>query len=215
MTAPASLARIELVTVDGCVLAADRYAPADPASVRGAAVVAHPHPLYGGDRHNPVVDAIFRRLPDVGIATVRFDFRGVGASTGVHGDGITERLDVESALDHLRAEYPDVPLFVVGYSFGSIVGLRVTESAGVAAWVAVAPPLGRMPPDAGVAESERPKLLVVAGHDQFTSEADVRALTEEWRATTIEVLPSADHFLAGHTARVAQLTADFLAPFTI
>lgn len=210
-----SLSPVVLHTSDGCRLLGDVYTPDSADSLRGLAVVLHPHPLYGGDRHNPVVDAVFRELPEHGIGALRFDFRGVGGSSGSHGDGIDERLDVGAALNHLEESFPGLPVFVVGYSFGSMVGLSV-DWEDVRGWVAIAPPFalaqGALGDDvARTGASTKPKLLIVAGHDQFTPEEQVRAATAEWVNTTIELLPSADHFLMGHTARVATLTAEFLS----
>ena len=88
-----------LRTADGVTLEARIGMP--PAQ-RGGVALCHPHPLYGGDMDNPVVVRAAEVARDLGLATVRFNFRGVGQSTGEHGKGVAERLDVEAALDHLR-----------------------------------------------------------------------------------------------------------------
>ena len=86
---------VTLETTDGLALVADLALPdRDPWA---GVVLAHPHPLYGGDRHSPVVAAAFAALADAGVAVLRFDFRGVGRSGGTHGGGIDERLDVAAA----------------------------------------------------------------------------------------------------------------------
>ena len=121
MLADMSVISLMLATSDGCSLDGDLSVPDGP--VRAAAVICHPHPLYGGDRHNNVVDALFRALPPVGVAALRFDFRGVGRSTGKHGLGVDEGLDLVAALDELSSRWPALPLIAAGYSFGSMVAL--------------------------------------------------------------------------------------------
>ena len=85
----------------------------------GAVVLAHPHPLYGGTLHNPVVFRADRELNRAGLTTLRFNFRGVEGSDGFHDDGRGEIGDVAAAALWLRALVPGKPLILVGYSFGS------------------------------------------------------------------------------------------------
>ena len=130
---------VTFTTADGCTLVGDLTIPSGV--VHAAAVVCHPHPLYGGDRRNSVVDALFRALPEAGMAAVRFDFRGVGQSTGVHGEGAAEAADVAAAIDLLSGRCGTaVPMYLTGYSFGAAVALGVLD-ARVAGWVGVAAPL--------------------------------------------------------------------------
>lgn len=103
-----------------------------------AAVVCHPHPLFGGSMHNKVVFAAARALAQAGLPVVRFNFRGVGLSEGEHDGGRGERADLAAVLDHLERLYPGAPLVVAGYSFGAWVGLssgcsdpRVTSLIGI------------------------------------------------------------------------------------
>src|SRR5690349_19464181 len=90
---------------------------------RLAAVVAHPHPLYGGTMHNKVVYATARRLEAHGAAVLRFNFRGAGASEGEHDQGRGERRDMAAALAEVRGRFPRLLLVAAGYSFGSYVAL--------------------------------------------------------------------------------------------
>ena len=90
-----------------------------------AAVVCHPHPLFGGTMHNKVVYQTAKTLHRFGLPVLRFNFRGVGSSEGSHDQGEGEREDVSAALDFLAGEYPGAPLLLAGFSFGSWVGLRV------------------------------------------------------------------------------------------
>ena len=192
---------LALRTDDGETLDADLALPRDPVA---AAMIAHPHPLMGGDRRNPVVDAMFSALASAGVAVVRFDFRGVGRSTGTHDQGRAERLDVRAALDAAAAQAPGVPLWSTGYSFGADVALSVDRS-GLAGWIGVAPPLSALVADAVAALDERPVHLIVAAHDQFCSTERARAVTDTWCSTTVTDVPMADHFLTGRLDHVAEL----------
>jgi alpha/beta superfamily hydrolase len=98
--------------------------PADAASgvpPRGIALVAHPHPLYGGTMDNKVAQTLARTFVNLGYVTVRFNFRGVGASEGVHDHGHGETDDMEIMLAHMRARFPGLPVALSGFSFGTFV----------------------------------------------------------------------------------------------
>ena len=92
---------------------------------RGVALVLHPHPLGGGTMHNKVVFRAASALNDAGLVALRINFRGVGQSTGEHDEGRGESEDVCAALDYLTEQYPEKPLTLAGFSFGSRVGLEV------------------------------------------------------------------------------------------
>jgi len=189
---------ISLTAADGTVLAADLAVPAAP---RAAAVLCHPHPAYGGDRHNIVVDALFRALPAAGIAALRFDFRGAGGG---------EQDDVLAALDRLAGDVPGVPLWLVGYSFGADVALGVDDPR-LAGWVAVAPPLRFGSPPVPAAGDPRPALVLVPEHDAYAPPDRIGPATDAWPAVTVEVVPMADHFLVGAAADVAATVTAWLS----
>jgi uncharacterized protein len=196
---------IRLRTSDGVEIGADLAVPASPGSAWAGAVVCHPHPAFGGDRYNIVVDAVFRALAEAGATAVRFDFRpGAGAD-----GGSDEQLDVGAALDRVAACLaPGRPLWLVGYSFGADVALSVDDPR-VAGWVAVAPPLRFGAPRPAVGDT-RPVLVVAAEHDQFAPPDQVRAASALWSAAEVTVVPGADHFLVGATAEVADRTLTWL-----
>jgi alpha/beta superfamily hydrolase len=98
-----------------CVLDAPEGTP------RGIALVAHPHPLYGGTMDNKVAQTLARTFVNLGYVTVRFNFRGVGASEGVHDHGHGETDDMEIMLAHMRAKHPGLPVALAGFSFGTFV----------------------------------------------------------------------------------------------
>ena len=187
---------IQLGTSDGHVLAADIAVP-DGAPLAGV-VVCHPHPAYGGDRFNNVVDALFTALPATGFVTLRFDFRSGG------GDGIAEQIDVVAAIDELAVR-SDLPIAVAGYSFGASVALNTADQR-IRAIAAIAPPLSMLPAaDPGV-----PTLVLTPRHDQFCPPDAATAVVARWTDYEFDVIESADHFLVGHTAAVAERVAEWL-----
>jgi alpha/beta superfamily hydrolase len=157
-------------------------------------VITHPHPRYGGDMDNPVVAAVRRAFRRKGWSTLRFNFRGVGASDGHYGDGIAEREDVRSAIAHLsRLGLSDIDL--AGYSFGAWVNAGVDSD--FRNLVMISPPVVLMPFEA---RRRLPSLsLVVAGdRDDFAPIATLRACCREWNPqAALAVIPGADHFYTG------------------
>ncbi len=194
-----------LDTADAVALEAEIDVPVD----RWAGVVlAHPHPVFGGDMHALVTDALFEALPTAGIATVRFNFRGVGASGGAHDHGLGERLDVVAAIE-LLSMFVDGPIVLSGYSFGADVSLCVVDPR-IAGWYSVAPPLRAVDQrDFLAARDPRPKRLVVAEHDQFNPPDATRLTTSSWGNTEIVCIPGGDHFLNGRTSMVADGCVEF------
>jgi len=189
------------MTSDGVRLPGDIVVPE---GARGGAVLLHPHPRFGGNRLNAVVAALFRSLPAAGIAALRFDFRAGAGGEG--GDLVQERLDAVAGLDVLAAHVPEVPLAVVGYSFGAAVGLGV-EHASVRARVAIAPPLAVM--DVQPA-SALPTLVLVPALDQFSPPSAVEPIVADWPDTTVEVVDGADHLLVGRAGTAADRATAWL-----
>jgi hypothetical protein len=99
--------------------------PDDGARIERAVIVCHPHPLHGGTMHNKVAFRLARAARRAGSAVLRFNFRGVGQSSGSYDEGEGEQDDVRAALAYMNDRYPGLPLLVAGFSFGSRVGLRV------------------------------------------------------------------------------------------
>ncbi|MGA6961252.1 MAG: alpha/beta family hydrolase, partial [Candidatus Acidiferrales bacterium] len=141
-----------------------------------AALVCHPHPLFGGTMHNKVVYQTAKALHRRGLPVLRFNFRGAGSSEGEHDRGIGEQDDVRVALDYLSAEFPGVEILLAGFSFGSVVGLRVGCVDGrVAELIGLGLPVDKSDLTY-LRECTKPKLFVQGGYDQFGSRANVEAL---------------------------------------
>jgi len=199
-----------ITSSDGTVLEAVIDRPTPTTTTRAVAAIAHPHPQYGGDLHNNVVGALQRGLVALGAVTVRFNFRGVGASGGTHSGGTHERADYLAALDAAAALDTTVPLFACGYSFGADVALTSAHGR-LAAWIVIAPPLRLLPDELYVAAVDaRPKHLIVGVHDQHASPEALRAITAGWRNVIVHPVEMADHFFAGATSRVAEIVTQIV-----
>ena len=196
---------VSLVTDDGFHLEGE-VRRADPERARVA--LCHPHPLHGGTMQSLVISELFRSLPGAGYTCLRFNFRGVGASEGVHDGGANERSDVRAALQALGVGH-HAPCFLVGWSFGADIALSVHDSA-VSGWIGIAPPL-RFSRDLDVlADDSRPKLLLLAEHDEVRDATGVAAETASWRNTRHEIIPGASHFFVGRTDRLCLLVQAWL-----
>ncbi len=172
-----------------------------------AALVCHPHPLYGGTLHNKVVFHVMKALNGFGFPVLRFNFRGAGLSEGEHANGIGEVEDVRVALDWLEREFP-LPIIFAGFSFGAAVGLRAAYSDDrVQALIALGLPAVPAPTGSGEPRvydfeflriSTKPKLFVSGSRDQFappgTLEALVGTFAEPKKLVRIE---AGDHFFEG------------------
>ena len=204
---------LSLTTADGVAIEAELSVPEQPWA---SAVLTHPHPLHGGNMRSIVPGALFAALPQAGVAALRFNFRGVGASEGRYDHGRGEGLDVAAAIDSLASITEGLPLLLAGWSFGADVALTVDDER-LSGWMAVAPPLRTVDSDGSArsagwvaSRDPRPTLIVVPEHDQFRNPASAAEATSGWVATRIEVVPGADHFLVGRTDRVVELAVSFL-----
>ena len=197
------MADVMIPTSDGESLQAELYLPE---AQTAAVVITHPHPQMGGDMYTPVPAGFFRALDGSSVAALRFNFRGVGRSTGVHDKGGAERLDVAAAVDHLAAAVPDVPLLLAGWSFGADVSLTIDDER-IAGWFLAAPPLGVVDPiEMAAQRSPSPKVLAIGEHDQFNPPDKATATVADWQNTTITVIDIADHFFG---AQLPDLVARF------
>lgn len=184
---------------------------------RGAALVLHPHPLHGGTMHNKVVFRTARGLNDAGLVTLRMNFRGVGQSTGEHDHARGgEQADARTALDYLAREYPDLPVVLAGFSFGSRVGLEVgITDERVSYLIGVGVPISMKERDydfSFLGECRKPLLLVHGEHDEFGDAEELRRLAgrlpAECRAA-LEIIPGAGHFFDDQLEDLARTVRDW------
>lgn len=174
-----------------------------------AALVCHPHPMFGGTMHNKVVFHTMKTLNGFGFPVLRFNFRGAGLSQGEHDEGRGEVEDVRTGLHWLREEF-HLPMIFAGFSFGTAVGLRAAcPDPDVAAMISLGTPVSPVDERAYdfsfLQSCTRPKLFVSGARDQFGPRAKLEQLValvpEPKRLVIIE---GADHFFAG---RLAELRA--------
>jgi uncharacterized protein len=149
---PAGTARVLLQGAAGNIEVASNL----PAEARGVAVVAHPHPLFGGTMDNKVVTTIAKAFVDAGLAVFRFNFRGVGASQGEHDEGRGETEDMLRVVEHARAQVGGVPLSLAGFSFGGAIATRASEAAAFERLVLVAPGFRRISRSGNMGEAPDP-----------------------------------------------------------
>lgn len=163
-----------------------------------AALVCHPHPLFGGTMHNKVIYQAAKSLSALGLPVLRFNFRGAGMSAGAHDRGRGEQGDVRAALDFLAAEYAGAPLLLAGFSFGSWVGLRVgCEDPRVTHLIGLGAPVNDSD-FSYLLQCPKPKLFVQGGNDQFGSLEKLNALVASLPGNNrVVVVPGVDHFFAG------------------
>jgi uncharacterized protein len=180
------------------------WKPAGGAWPVRAALVCHPHPLYGGTLHNKVVYQAAKALDALGMAVLRFNFRGAGLSEGVHDRGNGETGDVQAALDFMAVEFPDVPMLVAGFSFGSWVGLRVgCADSRVKELIGLGIPVNSTD-FAFLRQCAKPKLFVHGERDEHGDVRRARELVQSLEDATFAEVKGVDHFFTGKLEEVGE-----------
>ena len=165
-----------------------------------AALVTHPHPVYGGTMHNKVVYHAAKALASFRFPVLRFNFRGAGLSQGVH-DGRTEVDDVRAALHWLMNEFA-LPVVFAGFSFGASTGLRACcPESRVSFLISLGTPVaaeGRVYAYKFLADCKKPKLFVSGDHDQYGPVTEIeRVVANSADPKKLVIIPDADHFFEG------------------
>ena len=206
--------RLDIYSSGGITLEGVVARPEGLTRLPPAAVLCHPHPMLGGDMESLVLSAIDWTCMRRGIASLRFNFRGVGESSGDFTNGDKEMDDVKAAfrvLDGLKWADPR-RMAAVGYSFGAGVllgGVRKVKAS--KAFVFIAPPLSAVR-DSALSKDKRPKLFIAGQRDGVVPSVDLqRALDDVRQPVEFHEVPEANHGLAGHEIEVAERVADFLA----
>jgi len=168
-----------------------------PDTPSAGVVICHPHPLYGGDMDNPVVVRVQEVCAGLGLATLRFNFRGVGGSGGAHAGGVGEQDDARAALEALSRATGGAPTAIAGYSFGSrIAALVACGDPRIEGLALIAPPLAMY--DFACVESVRTSTLVVAGtNDSYCPVPDFARFGARLPSAATVSIEGADHFFFG------------------
>ena len=170
----------------------------DGGQPRLAAVLCHPHPLYGGTMHNKVVYRMARGLRRAGAVVLRFNFRGVGKSQGEHAHMTGEIEDARAALSYLRGRYPELPFALAGFSFGSRAIMQLGCEIGDAQFLMAAGIAMRMGPSEFLANCRTPKIFIHSTHDEFGPMPEFEKLyAQVAEPKQLIWIEAADHFFAG------------------
>jgi alpha/beta superfamily hydrolase len=203
---------VERVNVDGPAGAIEAMIERPPgARADIVAVCCHPHPLYGGTMQNKVVHTLARACQDQEVTTLRFNFRGVGASAGAHDDGAGESEDAAAVADFARAATGATRLWSLGFSFGGFVAYRLATARAANALVTVAPPVQRFD-FTRLAVPRCPWLVAQGDADELVDHERVLAWARALDpAPEVRILPGAEHFLHGRLTELRALLGPWLA----
>ena len=179
----------ERVFIDGAAGRIETFIERPAGATRGAALVAHPHPLYGGTLDNKVVQTLARTFLELGYVALRPNFRGVGASEGVHDEGRGETEDLLRVAAYAKENFGDLPLVLAGFSFGAAVQTQVAQRTSPHRVVLVGVAVGRFPSEAVPSDS----IVIHGERDETVALAKVL----DWarpQELPVVVIPGADHF---------------------
>jgi alpha/beta superfamily hydrolase len=177
---------------------------------KGAVVVCHPHPQHGGTMHNKVVHTLARAFVRSNFAALRFNFRGTGASEGEYDDGNGELDDALATIEWMRAEFPEGPLWIAGFSFGAAIAVRAAIETSSNGLITVAPPVSRFA--SGLQEQPScPWLIVQGDQDELVAIDETIAWVNSLEpGPELAVLPGAEHFFHGRLVDLREIVTDFI-----
>jgi alpha/beta superfamily hydrolase len=178
---------------------------------RGVGLVCHPHPLGGGTMHNKVVFRAAAGLVDAGLTTLKFNFRGVGTSTGVHNEIEGGVEDVTDALNWLTSEFPDEDVTLAGFSFGSRTGMQVGISDDrVKRLISIGTPVEKYRDYEFLTTVTKPILFVHGDRDEFCSVPALREITDQILHAEIVIFENCGHFFDEHLNELRTAVSDWV-----
>ena len=173
-------------------------------------IICHPHPLHGGTMHNKVVTTLARVARDLGMRSVRFSFRGVGKSAGVHDLGRGELVDTLQIIEWIKANFPSDSIWLAGFSFGAYIATKAAMQVNPAQLVTIAPQVSRFKED-DLALVTCPWLLVQGEADEVVSAQEVFAWIDTLpRQPSVIRMPTAGHFFHGQLLELRSQLEGFL-----
>jgi uncharacterized protein len=178
---------------------------------RATAVVCHAHPLHGGMMHFKLVFRIAKALQEQGLAVLRFNFRGVGRSEGVHDHGIGEQDDARAAIDELERRFPGLPVVTAGFSFGASVAFRIgCADSRVRAIALLGLPVDHLDDLSFLNACARPRLFLQGGSDEFGGRERITPIVEALaEPKTFVIIDGADHYFTGRLDEVHAAVAQW------
>ena len=192
--------RIEMVSIPGPAGKLEVVVHMPDVAPRAIAVIAHPLPTMGGTMENKIVTTLAKTFAELGFAALRFNFRGVGASSGEFDDGNGEVEDALTVTRYAMSEYGDLPLILAGFSFGGYVQARAAQQLPPRQLVLIAPAVTRYP----MPPVQHNTLLVHGELDEVVSLADVMQWARPQRLPIV-VLPGAVHFFHGRLEQLKEI----------
>jgi len=178
---------------------------------RGVGVVCHPHPLGGGTMHNKVVFRAAAGLLDAGLHTFRFNFRGVGASTGEHGEIEGGMADVRDVLDYVVENFPGEDLTLAGFSFGSRTGMAVgVDDARIARLISIGTPVEKYRDFEFLTHVEKPILFLHGDKDEFCTVAGLRTITDKIAHAEVKIFEDCGHFFDEHLNELREAVREWV-----
>ena len=180
---------------------------------KGVGLVCHPHPLGGGTMHNKVVFRAAAGLLDAGLTTLRFNFRGVGSSTGEHNEIVGAKEDVHDALKYLSRTYPGQEITLAGFSFGSRSGIEIGMSDyRVVRLISIGTPIDKYEDYDFLLQVRKPILFIHGDHDEFGAIDNLRRLVNDVAKNTdaeLVVIENSGHFFDEHLDRLRETVRDW------
>ena len=180
------------------------------ASPAGVAIVCHPHPLHGGTMTNKVAHTLARSFVGAGFAALRFNFRGVGRSSGAFDGGVGEIADVEAAVSWARAEFPNLPFWLAGFSFGAAMAVHAALRVEPNGLISIAPAVTRF---IGKMDSQPvcPWLVVQGDQDELVDiEETIAWINALEPGPALEVFEGTEHFFHGKLVRLRDTVESFI-----
>ncbi|MEP7157717.1 MAG: alpha/beta family hydrolase [Betaproteobacteria bacterium] len=215
MASPVQVSKMLIAGAAGAIEVASQVPDVGAGNALAAvAVIAHPHPLFGGTMDNKVITTLARAFHEAGAATYRFNFRGIGASEGVHDEGRGETEDMLKVIEHATGLHPGLPLWISGFSFGGAVALAASEKVTATEMILIAPAFQRLAhwQNAASGGVVPDSTLVVHGEkDETVPLGD----SFEWarpRNIPVVVVPGADHFFHQRLHIIRQIVSRWLPP---
>lgn len=187
-----------------------------PGTLKRVALICHPHPLYQGSMYNKVVSTCAKAYAELGIPSLRFNYRGVGESAGSYGDIDGEVADAMAAIHWLQQVLPKHQLCLIGFSFGSYIAAYCASKLPCHHLISIAPPVKNMP-FSELSHIACPWLVIQGDHDEVVEAADVQAWHEAHPNTghrVLEMLPGVSHFFHGQLLGLRQLIVSWLGNIT-
>ncbi len=184
--------------------------PAD--ARRGVGLVCHPHPLGGGTMHNKVVFRVAAGLIDAGLTTLRFNFRGVGASTGEHNEIEGGKEDVRDVLDYIAANYASEDVTLAGFSFGSRSGMEIgMNDERVNRLISIGTPVEKYHDYDFLVKVVKPILFIHGDKDEFCSVESLWSLTDRIPHAEVVIFENCGHFFDDHLSELREAVREWTA----